>query len=78
MFQAGADSVGLFLWGSMTASKPSDNGFGIGGGATRMLVDATADMLRRHSPFDRMDQKALAFLSESAKISAASRRIAIS
>ena len=33
-----------------------------------MLVDATADMLRRHSPFDRMDQKALAFLSERAKL----------
>ena len=26
-----------------------------------MLVDATVDMLRRHSPFDRMDQLALAF-----------------
>ncbi len=33
-----------------------------------MLVDATADMLRRHSPFDRMDQKALVFLSERAKL----------
>ena len=36
--------------------------------ATRMLIDATAEMLRRHSPFDRMDEAALAFLAERAKL----------
>ena len=46
----------------------ASTGSGIGGGATKMLVDATVDMLRRHSPFDRMDNAALAFLAERAKL----------
>jgi CBS domain-containing protein len=33
-----------------------------------MLVDATIDALRRHSPFDRMEREALVFLAEHAKL----------
>jgi len=33
-----------------------------------MLVDATVEMLRRHSPFDRMERDALVFLAERAKL----------
>ncbi|MBW7900342.1 MAG: CBS domain-containing protein [Rhodocyclaceae bacterium] len=36
--------------------------------ATRMLVDATIDALRRHSPFDRMEREALVFLAERARL----------
>ncbi|MBI2307373.1 MAG: CBS domain-containing protein [Rhodocyclales bacterium] len=36
--------------------------------ATRMLVDATIEALRRHSPFDRMEREALIFLAEKAKL----------
>ena len=36
--------------------------------ATRMLVDAAVEALRRHSPFDRMEQDALRFLSEKSKL----------
>ncbi|MFC5302918.1 DUF294 nucleotidyltransferase-like domain-containing protein [Azospira restricta] len=36
--------------------------------ATRMLVDATIEALRRHSPFDRMEREALAFLAERARL----------
>ncbi len=36
--------------------------------ATRMLVDATIEALRRHSPFDRMEREALAFLAGRAKL----------
>lgn len=39
-----------------------------GSGATGMLVDATVEALRRHSPFDRMATDALRFLSEKAKL----------
>lgn len=40
----------------------------VGASATRMLVDATVEMLRRHSPFDRMERDALVFLAERAKL----------
>lgn len=33
-----------------------------------MLVDATVEMLRRHSPFDRMERDARVFLAERAKL----------
>ena len=36
--------------------------------ATQMLVKATADSLRQHSPFDRMEPDALRFLAERAKL----------
>jgi CBS domain-containing protein len=43
-------------------------GAGVGSSATRMLVDATIESLRRHSPFDRMGRDALAFLAEHARL----------
>lgn len=36
--------------------------------ATTMLVNATIDALRRHSPFDRMEREALEFLAERARL----------
>ncbi len=36
--------------------------------ATRMLVDATIEMLQRHAPFDRMDREALAYLAAHAQL----------
>lgn len=36
--------------------------------ATQMLVAATIDTLRRHPPFDRMEQAALQFLAERARL----------
>jgi CBS domain-containing protein len=37
--------------------------------ATRMLVDATIELLSRHAPFDRMDRDALVYLAERAQLS---------
>jgi CBS domain-containing protein len=36
--------------------------------ATRMLVDATIELLKRHSPFDRMEREALVFLAEKVQL----------
>ena len=36
--------------------------------ATRMLVAATSEFLRRHAPFDRMEPEALSFLAERLKL----------
>jgi CBS domain-containing protein len=36
--------------------------------ATKMLVDATVELLKRHSPFDRMEPQALAFLAEKSQL----------